>query len=221
MRRFTEYLFGAILNGYRQAENRRWRTLHVKLEISSRNIDLNVEAEGYIRKKTDRLERHLRSIAGMKVEISRTSARSQADRIVVQMTIDAGGYTLRGQEAAPNLFRAVDAVADAMDRQIQRYKGKVYRSEQSRKSAKTTAAIFDSPDLQEPSAAEVESLLEIGKVVRTKRFSIAPMTVEDAIDQMELLNHDFFLFFNLDHEGYNVVYRRHDGDYGLIEPELE
>lgn len=193
----------------------------MNLDISSRNVDLNAEAEGYIRKKTDRLERHLRSIAGMKVEVTRTSARSQPDRIVVQMTIDADGYALRGQEAAPSLFSAVDAVADVMDRQIRRYKGKMYRSEHSRKSVKTTAAITDSPNVTEPSDAEIESLLEIGKIVRTKRFSMAPMTVEDAIDQMELLNHDFFLFFNLDHEGYNVVYRRHDGDYGLIEPELE
>ena len=192
----------------------------MKLEIISRSVDLNAEAEGYIRKKTDRLERHLRSIAGTKVEVSRTSARSQADRIVVQMTIDAGGHTLRGQEAAPNLFRAVDAVTDAMDRQIQRYKGKVYRSEQSKKYVKTTTAASGSPDVGEPSVAEVESLLEIGKVVRTKRFSMAPMAVEEAIDQMELLNHDFFLFYNLDRDGYNVVYRRRDGDYGLIEPEL-
>ena len=80
----------------------------MKLEINSRNVDLNAEAERYIRKKTDRLERHLRSIAGTKVEVSRTSARSQAGRIVVQMTIDVGGYTLRGQEASPNLFGAVD-----------------------------------------------------------------------------------------------------------------
>ena len=194
---------------------------NVKLEINSRNVDLNAEAEGYIRKKTDRLGRHLRSITGTKVEVSRTSARSQADRIVVQMTIDTGGYTLRGQEAAPSLYHAVDAVTDAMDRQIQRYKAKVYRSEHSRKSAKTPVATPDSSDQQEPSDAEVESFLEIGKVVRTKRFSMGPMSVEDAIDQMELLNHDFFLFYNLDGDGYNVVYRRHDGDYGLIEPELE
>ena len=126
----------------------------------------------------------------------------------------------RLQEAAPSLYHAVDAVTDAMDRQIQRYKAKVYRSEHSRKSAKTPVATPDSSDQQEPSDAEVESFLEIGKVVRTKRFSMGPMSVEDAIDQMELLNHDFFLFYNLDGDGYNVVYRRHDGDYGLIEPEL-
>ena len=137
------------------------------------------------------------------------------------MTIDAGGYTLRGQEAAPSLYHAVDAVTDAMDRQIQRYKGKAYRSEHSRKSAKILAATSKGPGVPEPSDAELESFLEIGKVVRTKRFSMGPMSVEDAIDQMELLNHDFFLFYNLDRDGYNVVYRRHDGDYGLIEPELE
>ena len=130
------------------------------------------------------------------------------------------GYTLRGQESAPNLFGAVDAVTNVMDRQLQKYKGKMYRSAQSKKLARVSAATSNTQGAEEPLAAEDEALLDAGRVVRTKRFSMRPMAVEDAIDQMELLNHGFFLFYNLDADEYNVVYRRSDGDYGLIEPEL-
>ena len=196
----------------------------MNLNIYSKDVDLNADAEGYIRKKARRLERHLRAISATKVEVSRTSSRSQADRIVVQMTVDAGGYTLRGQESAPNLFGAVDAVTNVMDRQLQKYKGKMYRTAQSKKLAKVSAAASNRPGdkqgAEEPLAAEDEALLDIAKVVRTKRFNMRPMAVEDAIDEMELLNHGFFLFYNLDSDQYNVVYRRSDGDYGLIEPEL-
>ena len=192
----------------------------MNLEIYSKDVDLSADAEGYIRKKARRLERHLKAISATKVEVSRTSSRSQADRIVVQMTVDVGGYTLRGQESAPNLFGAVDAVTNVMDRQLQKYKGKMYRTAQSKKLAKVSAANSNRTGAEESLAAEDEALLDVGKVVRTKRFSMRPMAVEDAIDQMELLNHGFFLFYNLDADEYNVVYRRSDGDYGLIEPEL-
>ena len=115
-----------------------------------------------------------------------------------------------------------DSVIDVMDRQIQRYKGKIYRSEQAKRSGKGSSFGADDPgavanvedDREENQAAE------LGHVVRTKRFPMKPMGVEDAILEMELVSHDFFLFYNLDSLEPNVVYRRRDGDYGIIEPEL-
>ena len=98
------------------------------IQIQSRNVELNPEAHDYIRKKFDRLQRHLRRMSDAKIEVSRTSARAQADKIIVQMTVTAGGSTLRGQESGVNLFAAVDAVADVLDRQIRRLKGRVYRT---------------------------------------------------------------------------------------------
>ena len=178
--------------------------------------------KGTSRKKFKRLERHLRSIFDAKLEVSRTSARSQKDRIVAQMTLTANGYTLRGQETGLNLFAAIDAVTDVIDRQIQRYKGKVYRTAQAKKSGRVaTIRVAD-----ESATSEVEDELdeplspELGKAVRTKRFPMKPMTPEDAILEMELLSHGFFFFYNIDSNEYNVVYRRSDGDYGVIEPDL-
>ena len=132
-----------------------------------------------------------------------------------QMTLSVGGDTLRGQDAGANVFAAVDGVTDIIDRQIRRFKTKVYRSGQARKGVKEQPAINTSVDL-----AGEEAMEEMGQLLRTKWFAMEPMSVEDAMLQMEMLDHSFFLFFNMDSSGYNVAYRRQDGDYGLIEPEL-
>lgn len=192
------------------------------IQIYSKNLELNSEAKQYIQKKFSRLERHLRSITDAKLEVTQTSARSQVDRIVVQMTIRAGGTTLRGQESGLNLFAAVDTVTDAMDRQIQRFKGKAYRNAQARKAARNQAARDNVPVVAEDLEEDTDDsfVTEFGKVVRTKRFPMKPMTVEEAIMEMELLSHDFFLFHNTETDEYNVVYRRLDGDYGVIQPAL-
>ena len=191
------------------------------IQVHSRNVELNPEAHDYIRKKFDRLQRHLRRMSDAKIEVSRTSARAQADKIIVQMTVTAGGSTLRGQESGVNLFAAVDAVADVLDRQIRRLKGRVYRSAQARKAAGRAASEADAVVAAEDLDFADEELYEqLGRVVRTKRFAMKPMSVEDAAMQMELLSHDFFLFYNTTSGEYNVVYRRSDGDYGVIESEL-
>jgi putative sigma-54 modulation protein len=185
--------------------------------LSIISLDLNADAESYIHKKFDRLKRHLNQMSDAKVEISRTSTRSQGERVNAQMTLSVGGYTLRGQDVGDNVFAAVDSVTDIVDRQIRRFKGKVYRSEKGQKSLKSLQPESDiSVDL-----AGEDALEELGQLVRTKRFTMSPMSVEDAILQMEMLDHSFFLFFNMDSSEYNVAYRRHDGDYGLIEPQLD
>ena len=190
------------------------------LKIYAKNLELNSEAEGYIQKKFKRLERHLKLMSDAELEVSRTSARSQTDRVVVQMTLKANGYTLRGQESGPNLFAAIDAMTDVMDRQIQRYKGKVYRSARAKKASK--AASIGSGPMTQPADGEEAGgwVSDEGAVVRTKRFPMRPMTVEDAILEMKLLSHDFFLFYNVESDEYNVVYQRRDGGFGVIEPDL-
>lgn len=193
----------------------------MELKIYAKNIDLNPHAESYIHKKFGRLERHLKPLSDAKLEITRTSDRSQADRVSAQITLSTNRYTLRGERRGSNLFAAIDAVTDVIDRQIRRYKGKVYRSEQARRAAKTDRDWV--PDAVESldDGAYDEAEVERPRVVRTKRFSMTPMTVEDAITEMEMVGHSFFLFFNVDSSEHNVVYRRQDGDYGVIEPDLQ
>ena len=196
----------------------------MEMQILVRNMRLSGHSEDYIQKKMARLERHLRERADARLELSRTSARSETDRFVAQMTINASGTTLRGQENGLTLFAAVDAVADVMDKQIRRYKGRAYRTSQARRSARSQAIREDVGALMEEIAADDEAqnepLEELGKVVRVKRFAMKPMVIEDAIMEMELLDHDFFLFHNAETERHSVVYRRADGDYGIIEPDV-
>ena len=194
------------------------------MRILARNMNLSERSEDYIEKKMARLDRHLRERADAKLELSRTASRSNTDRFVAQMTISASGATLRGQESGLTLFAAVDAVADVMDRQIRRYKGRAYRTPQARRSARTQAMREDAGVLLEELDAAIEdeveeAIEEMGSLVRVKRFDMKPMAVEDAIMEMELLDHDFFLFQNTETNKYSVVYRRADGDYGMIEPD--
>ena len=190
------------------------------IKIYARNLDLNPNAEDYVQKKFNRVLRHLPNMDDAKIEVSRRPSRSSGEQVHAQMTLKIGGYTLRGQESAPNVFAAVDSVTDIVDRQIRRFKGKVYRSQRGKKYRGEMRDIPVDAIMDIPESAQEEAIEDIGEVVRTKRFSMTPMSVEDAILQMEMLGHSFFLFFNTDTSEYNVVYRRDDGDYGLLEPEL-
>ena len=116
----------------------------MELSTSYKNIQPNDEAVRYIRKKVDRLARHLKPPSDARLEISRVSSRSPADRVVAQMTLTAGGRTLRAQESAANLSDAIDAVVRVMDRQISQYKGQFYRTSQARRSARSAAREDDS-----------------------------------------------------------------------------
>ncbi|MDD5289557.1 MAG: HPF/RaiA family ribosome-associated protein, partial [Dehalococcoidales bacterium] len=114
------------------------------------------------------------------------------------------GTLLRAEERAENLLVAIDKVVPVIDRQIERYKGKFNKKGKSGPSIKSSLNDESSPGL-----------------VRTKRFMMKPMSVDDAIEQMELLGHDFFLFHNSATKEFNLLYRRKDGNYSIIEPELE
>ncbi|MCA9935368.1 MAG: HPF/RaiA family ribosome-associated protein [Anaerolineales bacterium] len=111
------------------------------------------------------------------------------------------------------MFAAIDAVVDKLYRQINRYQGK--RKRKIRNSGEEL--ILGEPlPIEEPVEEEEEQT-----IVRYKRFTLHPMTAEEAVEQMELLGHDFFVFFNMEDDAVNVLYRRHDGNYGLLQPEFD
>ena len=177
------------------------------LQITGKNIHLAPEVHRYIERKLGRLNRHLPDIAESKIEISEEKTRSPQQHFVVQMTIDSRGTLLRSEERGKDLFTAIDRVAAIMNRQIERYKGKLH--DRGRGNSLARSEFSEETEVAPPSP----------RVVKVKRFAVKPMPVDEAVDQMELLGHDFFLFFNADSERLNVVYRRKNGDYGLIEPE--
>ncbi|MBM3949036.1 MAG: ribosome-associated translation inhibitor RaiA [SAR202 cluster bacterium] len=189
----------------------------MELQIHAKGLELNDDTQEYIRKKLGKLERHLTALTAAKVEVARTSARAQNQQFIAQCTLSVNGRFLRGQETGLSILEAIDTLAEVMDRQIRRYKTKYYRTSQARRSAR--AGQRKQADV---SAAVVSAMPPepegLGKVVRIKRFPMSPMSVEDAIAQMELLSHNFF--FNADANQFNLLYRRRSGDYGPIQPDL-
>ena len=180
----------------------------MELQITGKNMQLAPEVRRYIERKLGRLNRHLPNIIESKVEISEEKTRFRQQHFVVQMTLDSKDTLLRGEERGGDLFTAIDKVAETMDRQIEHYKGKLYDKGRGK-------------SLKSEFSGEVEVTPPASRVVRVKRFAVKPMSTAEAVSQMELLGHDFFLFFHADGERLNLLYRRKDGDYGLIEPELE
>jgi len=176
----------------------------MELNITAKNIELTPTVRQLIEKRLGKLGRHLPDIREYKVEIAREKTRDASQHFSVQLTIDSHGTLLRGVERGEDLPAAINKVAAVIDRQIERYKGKLY--EKGRGGS--------------PRDEEEAEPAPRGRVVKVKRFAVKPMLPAEAIDQMELLGHDFFLFFNAESEELNLLYRRHDGDYGLIEPEL-
>ena len=191
------------------------------LNIQAKNLQLNETTRDNIAKKVNRLARHLPGITWAKVELAMENTRAQDHRVVAQVTLDINGTVLRGEERGANAMAAVNSVVGVMDRRVERYKGKVYKSGQAKKTGRNTSIkSLDVPPVSSDAASDdTEIQSSEGRVVRVKRFPIKPMTVEDAVFQLELLGHDFFLFLNSETDQHNVLYRRHDGDYGLIQPE--
>lgn len=187
----------------------------MELTINGHHIEITERIHGYIEKKTDRLDRYMPDLMDVRVDLSEESfARNANERQVAQITIrDNRGTILRAEERSNDLFAAIDAVIDKLYRQISRYRGKKQRKWRNSESTEENL-------LGDPLPFEIELEDEETKLVRQKRFMVRPMTTDEAIDQLELLGHDFYVFYNGDEDGINVVYRRRDQNYGLIVPEF-
>ncbi len=188
----------------------------MELIINSRNMEVTTRLQNYVEKKTSRLDRYMPNLVEARVDLSEeTHARNAEEREVAQITVrDNRGTILRAEERSSDMFAAIDAVVDKLYRQISRYRGKQRRKW---RNAGNTEELM----LGEPLPYEEEEEDEESQVVRYKRFSMRPMALEEAIDQLELLGHDFYVFFNIDEGTVNVVYRRRDNNYGLVQPELD
>ncbi|MEJ2747219.1 MAG: ribosome-associated translation inhibitor RaiA [Anaerolineae bacterium] len=187
----------------------------MELTINGRNLEITQRIENYVQKKTGKLDRYMPNLVKIHVDLTEENTRSAVQRQVAQITIrDDRGTILRAEERSSDMFAAIDAVVDKLYRQINRYQGKRRR--------KWRNVGGEEPILGEPLPLEEEiEEPEEQVIVRYKRFPAHPMPAEEAIEQMELLGHDFFVFFNPDDEAINVLYRRRDGNYGLLQPELD
>lgn len=188
----------------------------MELSINGRNLEITQRIENYVQKKTGKLDRYMPNLAKIHVDLSEENTRSALQRQVAQITIrDDRGTILRAEERSNDMFAAIDTVVDKLYRQINRYQGKRRRKE--RGAGEETAFMGEPLPVDETLEEEEKEQT----IVRYKRFPVHPMPAEEAMEQMELLGHDFFVFFNPDDEAINVLYRRHDGNYGLLQPELD
>jgi putative sigma-54 modulation protein len=188
----------------------------MEILIHSRNMDVSDRLRNYVERKTTRLDRYMSNLSEVRVDLVEENTRSAGLRHCAQITIrDERGTILRAEERSNDMFASVDAVVDKLYRQINRYRGKRRRNRRGGNNGE--ALEFDPLPLEESLPEEENDGPEI---VRQKRFPLQPMSPEEAVDQMELLGHDFFIFFNPEEQSVNVVYRRHDGDYGLLLPAL-
>lgn len=184
------------------------------IETTARNMRLTDNTREYVEKKAAKLERHLPGIDEIRVELTHAkTARSATDRQVAQITVRGKGFILRTEERADDLHAAFDAALDKITRQIERYKGKRYHG---RGDGRSAAEVIELEEEEMP-VDETGELLPL--IARRKKFVVLPMTEDEAVEQMRLLGHDnFFVFFNADKNSIQVIYRRRNGSYGLIEP---
>lgn len=183
-----------------------------EVKVFGKDMEVSDKVHDYILGKAEKLDRYLKGIAETRVELSHAkTARSSSDRQVAQITVRGKRLLLRTEERSDDILSAFDTALDKMQRQIERYKGKRYRG---RGDGRTAADI--APNIEFDDDEEDEMI-----VARRKRFQIYPMMEEEALEQMKLLEHDnFFIFYNGETNAVNVLYRRRDGSYGLIEPEI-
>ncbi len=183
----------------------------LEIDIYTKDLELTDRIQDYATKKVSKLERFLSDIGECRVDLTYAkTARNAADRYIAQITIRGKGFILRSEERSDNMFAAIDATVDKMTRQIDRFKGKHWRKRTGEPEQDT---ILEMEELEE----EVVPL-----IVRHKTFNLEPMHEEEALEQLILLGHEsFFVFYNVQNERVNVLYRRRDGSYGLIDPVIK
>ncbi|MCB0132308.1 MAG: ribosome-associated translation inhibitor RaiA [Caldilineaceae bacterium] len=191
----------------------------MELIVHGRNVEINDWIREYVEKKVDKLERYLPQIDDVRAELSHSPTRAAADRFTAQITIWTGGHNgqiLRAEESTSDIFASIDAAVDKIAGQIRRFKGRRYKSK--RRAATAASAEADLAVLA-TALEDAESEEETGAIIRRKQFLLQAMDEEEAIEQMELLGHDFFVYLDPDTNSTNVVYRRKDGNYGLLLPQ--
>ncbi len=191
----------------------------MQLTVHGRHLEVTDWVRQYIEKKVSRLERYLPQMQEIRAELTQSETRAAADRYTAQITLWANGQILRAEESTSDIFASIDATVDKMASQMQRFKGRRFQSRRRASAAASMEAEMNDllPVVQEEGEAEPQF---DGSIIRRKQFVVEPMNEEEAVEQMELLAHDFFVFFNPEANAINVLYRRRDGNYGLLQPAM-
>ncbi|MCR4399324.1 MAG: ribosome-associated translation inhibitor RaiA [Syntrophomonadaceae bacterium] len=189
----------------------------MRIDVRGRNIELTDALRDYVEKRLSKLERYIDDLREATVTLQvEGEAHRPSHRVEVTIPLN-GGLILRGEEGSDDMYSSVDLVVEKLEKQIEKYRTRILKRY---RSAGLKKVPVEPLPVAAPVMPEAEEREEAPQVVRTKRFALKPMDVDEAVMQMNLLGHSFFVFFNTETNQVNVVYRRRDGNYGLIEPEF-
>jgi putative sigma-54 modulation protein len=187
----------------------------VEIAVKGRNMSVTEALERYAFEKVERIRKFFddeRSVSRAEVELIHERNPSISEPEVAEATLFINGVVLKAREASEDMYASIDRMSDKLERQVRRYRGRQIDRWHGQLKGHSPEPESTVPENEE----EIEA-----KIVRTKQFQMKPMGAEEAVLQMELLDHDFFVFTSADTGDINVVYRRRDGNYGLIEPARE
>ena len=177
----------------------------MQIIVKGKNIEVTPALNDYAEKKVTKLLKYFEDVSG-KAEVM---LRVERELHIVEVTVTMGGLILRGEEATNDMYASIDGVLEKLERQVKKYKTRInrkVRQDVATEQLNAGAVVKDNGN-------------SLAEIVKTKRFAIKPMSEQEAAMQMDLLGHTFFVFMNAETEEVNVIYKRKDGAYGLIEPE--
>jgi len=181
----------------------------MQITYKGRKFAVTEALKSYTEKRMLRLERHFDYIRSIEVIFD-----TEGSYYVAKVFIDADGILVRGEERNIDLYASIDGVVDDLVRQLKKVKEKMSRKRQSTITTGEVTPEFEDVEEQEEEAKPV------GQIVKTNRFAVKPMSDEEAAMQLELLGYNFFVYLNAQREQVHVIYKRKDGNYGLVEPEF-
>jgi putative sigma-54 modulation protein len=187
----------------------------MKLVIHGKNIEITDAIREYVHQKIEKAVSHFQNITN-EVDVHLSVARNPRinPKQAAEVTIFANGSVIRAEESSENLYASIDLVADKISRQLRKYKER--RIDKKTQALPTTEAIVPEPVVADLIGDRTPELPQ--EVVRTKYFSMPPMTVAEALEQLQLVGHDFYMFHNAETGEINVIYERNHGGYGVIQP---
>lgn len=181
----------------------------MKVNITGKNYHTYDKLEKTVEKKLDRLDKYFSEESSANVILSQERGRDK-----IEVTINAKGAVFRAEELNNDIYDGIDRVVDKLSSQITRFKGKLARRYNDNKALKFE--FNDSGDEEDEEFEDIEEVEET-PVVKTKKFELRPMDVDEAILEMEMLGHNFFVYLDMDTDSVNVVYKRNGGNYGVLE----
>lgn len=175
----------------------------MRIQVNGKGIEVSPYLADVVSKRVKKLERYFNGDTEVQVMLSMFRGRH-----VAEITIPFGGVVFRSEEATGDIYASIDNSCNKIERQVEKYRTRFEK--RNHEATIRTQPIIMNDEYKDQ---------ELPKIVKTKRFAVKPMSFDEAILQMELLGHEFFVFTNADSNQVNVLYKRHDGNLGLIEPE--